>query len=818
MPRPRFRQFIVAVILMAIIFMAGAGWWFCQNSNILAFLPARIGAQWILDPVPPEIVEHLNVPVKNAFQQRFVLSIAPAQTTLTLCAFKNANIFINGHEVSGLHGDVKNWKQPATVTVTDLLHTGTNEVVAWVTNDSGPPALWLQMQSENFSLSSDATWQVSQTGKIWTPTLLATQPIPIPRWSPIFDEVSTWDAVKKQWRMLAGFLAIALGAVLIMNHQRAVNLISKIKFPPIYILLAVILIGRTALLINDAAKVPDWMSFDQPDHLAYISFIQQHGALPPPDSGAEMHQPPLYYAIAAGTMHLCGFSAGQAHTLVTLRFVNGVFGLIHCWLALLCLRLLFPNNLSAQAVGLLLASLLPPYLYLSVGITNDPLTGLLVTTAFYFLLRAVGSEKETFWPYVGIGLALGAAMLTKLSTLPAVPIFFIALGCHFIRLKKISIRPWLQGMGTVALLCVLVCGWHYFRIWLHTGTLAIPRSAGGSWWQTPGFRTFSYYFNFGQVLISPLFGGLHSFADGIYSTFWGDGMISGATELTYRPPWNYDLMKAAYLLALPLTILAAIGGAHSFRQLMRQPKPEWLCIVGLVSIYLLALVCVTLLGPWQSQVKAFYAIPAFIPACVVIVAGWDWLAKKGRAWRTSLWLLMLVWSLATFASFWINGRGAEFWRSRAAVELINQHFQASADDALETLRLNPDDFEAHRLLANVFTSQKRSNEAVQQYLAALNLHPDSPKILDMFAKMLLVGEKDSVQQAVKLSEHACQLTSYRRADLLTTLALAYANAGRTQAAIATAENARELAQQNADADLVKQNQELIERCRKAKAE
>ncbi len=818
MQRSHFRhQLIIAAILAAILAIASSGWWLCQSSEVLAFLPDRTGAQWIIDPVPPEITEHLNAPIKNAFQQRFILSTLPTNVTLTVCAYKNADVFINGHKVSGLQNDAKNWKRPATTVVTDFLRAGTNEVIAWVTNDSGPPTLWLKMQSENFSLSSDDAWQVSLTGKFWIPSLLATQPLPIPRWSPIFDDVSTWDALKKIWLTLAVFIAIALMAVLIANRWSAANPVFKIKFSPIYILLVVILIGRAALISNDAAKVPDWMGFDEADHFAYITFIQEHGALPPPDSGAEMHQPPLYYAISAAAMHLCGLPAGHARTLIALRFVNGFFGLIQCWLTLLCLRLLFPKNLSAQAGGLLLASLLPSYLYLSVGITNDLLTGLMMTAAFYFFLRAVQSEKETLWPYVGVGLALGAALLTKLSALPALPVFFIALSFYFIQPGKKSIRLWLQSTGTVALLCVLVCGWHYFRIWAHTGMLAIPRSAGGSWWQTPGFRTTSFYFHFGHVLSSPLFAGLHSFADGIYATFWGDGMISGASDFKSRPPWNYDLMKASYLLALPLTMLAIIGGLISVRSLRREPKPEWLFIVGVIFIYLLALICVTLLGPWQSQVKAFYALPAFLAICALIVVGWDWLAKKGQAWRAGLWVLILVWSLTTFATYWINGRSAEFWRSRATFELLNQHLPASINDANEVLKLNPNDFEAHCQLATAFNAQNNSPAAIQQYLAALNLQPDSPKILDLFAQILLSGEKDAVEQSVKLAGRACQLTDYRDAYLLTTLAHAQANADQTQAAIATAEYACELVRQNGDTNVLKQNQEVIERCRAAKA-
>ena len=141
------------------------------------------------------------------------------------------------------------------------------------------------------------------------------------------------------------------------------------------------------------------------------------------DDGWEMYQPPLYYLASALVLDGCGRSVGDADAVYFLRAVNGVIGLLHCWVVLLCLRLLFGGNLQAQAAGLLVAAFLPPNLYLSQYVTNEPLAGFLVTVAIYFCLRVLRAEKAGLWMPIGIGAALGAAMLTKFSVLLALPFF-----------------------------------------------------------------------------------------------------------------------------------------------------------------------------------------------------------------------------------------------------------------------------------------------------------------------------------------------------------------------------------------------------------
>jgi hypothetical protein len=100
-------------------------------------------------------------------------------------------------------------------------------------------------------------------------------------------------------------------------------------------------------------------------------------------------------------------------------------------------------------------------------------------------------------------------------------------------------------------------------------------------------------------LISPLFSEIHSFADGFYSTLWGDGLISGIGRMACRPPWNYDLMNSGYLLSLGISLLLIAGFVLALANFIRRPTPEWLMILGAVLMFSLGILLLSLYVPAQ---------------------------------------------------------------------------------------------------------------------------------------------------------------------------------------------------------------------------
>ena len=848
-------RFIVGLSLTACLLVAGGGWWQCQRSDAIAFLPARAGAEWIVESRPPQIEAHMAHPAGTIFHRVFNLNSQPASARLSLCAFKTAGVRVNGHEVAGLNCTGKNWKLPVSTDIARWLQAGTNDLTVCVTNRTGPPALWLRLQAAETSLGSDASWQASPAGGIWHAARAATEPAGIPVWSPLYDSLRMSDSLRRVWPLLVLFgaasLALIWGVSWWLRAQPPVlrscgseggstlpssvaEALRRVDNPPVLrsrataeggqpsarlmnVLLAVIILARAALFLHDQPRLPTWMGFDAPAHQAYIKFIEDHdGALPLPNDGFEMHQPPLYYVGCSAWLNALGLSAGDAAAVLPLRAVNGVLGLLHCWLVCLCLRRLFPKNLAAQAVGLLVAAFLPVHLYLSMYVTNDPLAGLLVTAAFYLFLRLLQSEPGHVWLHAGIGLALGAALLTKLTTAPVVPVFLLALALWLVAQKKTSARDWLQGPGVVALVCVATSGWHYARVWRQIGSLPLPNSQtglAGAWWQDPGFRAGGFYWHFGQALVWPWCSGFNSFADGIYTTLWGDGQISGMSQVLSRPPWNYDLMNAGYLLSLAPTVLLLLGLAVVIRRCLRRLETDWFLVSGLMLVCLLGLVFATLQAPYLASVKAFYASPALLSFSALIAAGWNWLAQKGRLGRTLLWTVVLVWAMTAYAACWIDGRKAETWRFQAIWQLHEQHSGEGVASITRALQLQPDDAASHCILGELLLQQDRRTEAIQQYEEALRLRPDYPDMLNDFAALLASGGAEEAARAVNLAERACELTSYRQSRLVSTLAAAYAGSGQGGSALTAAQFAANLATQNGETGLIQANQELLKSCR-----
>ena len=129
----------------------------------------------------------------------------------------------------------------------------------------------------------------------------------------------------------------------------------------------------------------------------------------------------------------------------------------------------------------------------------------------------------------------------------------------------------------------------------------------------------------------------------------------------------------------------------------------------------------------------------------------------------------------------------------------------------ETLKIQPT-AEAHARIAALRTTQGEFQDALEHYLAALRLKPDSPDMLNNLAWLLATCPDARIRdgaQAVKHAGRACELTHYHMTPMVGTLAAAYAEAGRFDDAISTAQKACTLATESGDQDLLKRNQELL---------
>jgi Flp pilus assembly protein TadD len=113
----------------------------------------------------------------------------------------------------------------------------------------------------------------------------------------------------------------------------------------------------------------------------------------------------------------------------------------------------------------------------------------------------------------------------------------------------------------------------------------------------------------------------------------------------------------------------------------------------------------------------------------------------------------------------------------------------------------------------------RTREAIVQYRKALRWNPNLTEALNNLAWVLATnpdGQLRNGAEAVRLADHACEATGYSQPLLVGTLAAAYAEAGRFQEAVATAEKAWQLATDAGLTSLAAKDRQLIELYRAGK--
>jgi tetratricopeptide (TPR) repeat protein len=123
------------------------------------------------------------------------------------------------------------------------------------------------------------------------------------------------------------------------------------------------------------------------------------------------------------------------------------------------------------------------------------------------------------------------------------------------------------------------------------------------------------------------------------------------------------------------------------------------------------------------------------------------------------------------------------------------------------LREDPEDVDALRGRAEMRLGVGQPSAAVDDYEQALQFEPKNTSVLNNLAWVLatsLDGKIRDAQRSIQLSQRACRLTDYQRADTLSTLAAGYAEAGDFEKAVDWARKAIEL----------NQNQEAKEQLRK----
>lgn len=743
---------MVKTIALAIIFaaIAFAGLiWLCRYDPTINFLPPDQRAEWILFPTAVDASARRVVNLDAIFRREFPLEAVPQKALLSFRAFRRIELKLNGRNIDVVA--TKNWKDVSVTDISNFLRSGPNTIEVRVFNDNGPPALWLSLTSDQLSLRSDKNWTTSFAGSAWRQSALASSPrFPGPG-NPIYGGETTLSALAKVWPI---WLLFGAGALVVWAagswwfHRQPIN-------PDCRAGIVVLCFAAfwAILFWNNTRTMPLAFGFDASHHLDYIKYIQQHHTLPLPNQGVEMFQPPLFYIGSAVALSLFNLSVGDPSGILVLRALTMFFGIVQFILVFFTLRLICPGRANLQLVGVGLAAFLPMQLYLSHYPTNETLAGCLSSVSVYLCLRILIKGDNSWKSHALLGLIVGAALLTKVTAVLVVPFIVLALAKQ-LAAERAAASTWLRNLGSTILIAVLISSWHYIRISKYGSPLVggWEPDSGLVWWQDDGYRTISYFLRFGESLIRPLFSVTASLPDGLYSTFWGDGLCGGVMNLLVRPPWNYNLIGAGYLLSLLPAALLLIGAGVSTLELLRHHRSDTFVLVGLFWAMVFALIYFNLKVPCYASVKSFYALAVLVPLSSFGAIGWTIITRGRKSLQVVAGILLVIWALNSFFSVWVYHSAEQ--HARMALRFEDGHnFETALLEAQRAVDSDPSNANARTILALILDeASKDSSAAIKQAERAVALAPlDSSNHLELGSLLLKQGERDKATSEARLA-------------------------------------------------------------------
>ena len=740
--KPRHRATLIVLVAgLAVALLA----WIARTDPAINYLPRHRDTDWIVFPTTVDARAHWYASLDATFRREFILPHKPAAARLSLRALRRAEVKVNG--VSIRLPQNRNWKNVSDIAIAEQLHGGANIVEVRVFNHNGPPALWLVLSTDQLNVRTDENWETSFAGSSWRNVALASAAKIPGRGNPVAGGERTFDAAKKIWPLWILLIGIACGGVILWRAS-----LKQFTSPSLErVVLLLVSATWLFLFLNNARLLPFHAGFDSKEHLKYIEYIQQHWSLPSPSEGWEMYQPPLYYFIAAAILSFCKLSISDPTSVVVLRALGVLFGIAQCVLVFLTLRLLLPARTALA--GLLLAAFLPMHLYLMHYVTNELLTATLATLTVYLCLRLLKNETPRVAQFVFVGLALGATMLTKATGILLLPIVIAAI-CAKRIYTRAPFAIWVRSLAVLIATCLAVCGWYYARIWLKFGTPLLGNwdvISGFTWWQDPGYHTAADYLRFGRSLITPLFGGFAGFADGIYSTLWGDGLSGGASSVNVA--WNYGPMAAGYLWALVPTALVLVGIGIAIIRFIRKPSAELFLLLGFFVVVALGLTFMTLKIASYAQAKAFYGLSALTALCFFGALGWEAVTRSRSGLRLITGALLLVWAMNSLVTFWIIPSVPQHLY---AVRVLGQQgkIELAAAEAANAVAADPSNALAHGYRALSLSELGDDAEAVKEAERAVQLAPmDSAAHLNL----AIAASRTDMERAIVEARRAIEL-------------------------------------------------------------
>jgi hypothetical protein len=642
----RRRRLAVGAIVSTILIATAYLYWLRENPRVV-LLVSESGADWIRPDESMSLEAHNPDVTVAGFRTDVQFPTDASAAVLSVRALGNVAVYLDETLVFNTDLTAPNWRTRYQISL-PAEPGGAHRLRLIVANRNGPSLV--VASCAELGLRSGEGWEASIDGQRWRQAAVARY-MPDPDVALRFPSVGY--CILKMLPLLVcmfvvGFVPLLAGGKLIT----ACRLSQASRWG---ILAAWLVLG-----INNIFKVPAHVGYDVVDHLRYILYVADTGRIPLPSEGWQFFQSPLYYFISAGLYRLFLLCATANKAAAMLRIVPLICGASLVEISYRTARHAFPGRPDLWAVSTTVGGLLPMNLYMAQVISNEPmaacLSGIVALLTFRFLARP--EVARSIIAAAVCGAVLGLSLLTKVTAVIWVVPVCVALTAALVHQHYSMLRIFAR----VAVLLVAagsIGGWYYLRNWIVIGT---PFSAGWDsaripWWQDPGFRTPIQFLEFGHIFCRPIYGGVRSIWDSLYSTLWADGFLSGVRLFEFRPPWHFELMACGVWLAILPTAAILAGSARVVGRAMRRTLDPasvglWFAVMS-VGCLLAAVVHLYLTVPIFSCAKASYLSGATPCLAVLSAEGFDILGSH-RVLRALAGGVLFCWGVTAFLTYFVT--------------------------------------------------------------------------------------------------------------------------------------------------------------------
>lgn len=413
--------------------------------------------------------------------------------------------------------------------------------------------------------------------------------------------------------------------------------------------------------------VPPLEASDELWHYPMVKYIADNWSLPVQVPGVETpwrqegSQPPLYYALSAvatlwidtsdmevvrhlnphvdngvatpdGNINLVVHHPareafpwqGTVLAIHLIRFLSVLMGVAAVYLTYLIAGEVLPDQPAIALGAAAIHAFTPMYVFISGSVNNDNLVVPLSSLVLLMLLRLahqqVWTTSQALVRYLGLGVVLGLAVLTKTSSLALTVITAFVVSARAVR--RHSWREFLMGGLATLLPLLAIAGWWFLRNLRLYGDLT-------------GFNLFFVVLGTRDVPadLSQMWRERYSFAAGYWGNFGG---------------LNVPMPAGVYGLLNTLAILAALGLVFLF--LRRVLKAERRLMLDYLSLIISLLWGLGVFVPWvlwwaritwSSQGRlVFSAISIWSLLLALGLAGWQ--PRRWGLWVMGAFALLLL--------------------------------------------------------------------------------------------------------------------------------------------------------------------------------